>query len=428
LRTSSNRSSDDSVNVQLENVSKRYQLGAGQDSLRNLLGAWTNRLMGRNEQDVDQKYFWALNGVSFEARRGETLGLVGANGAGKTTALKLLSKITRPTTGTITLNGRFSSLIELGAGFHPDLTGRENVYLNGVILGLTRRQVHERFDDIVAFSELERFIDMPVKRYSSGMYARLGFAVAAHVDPDVMLVDEVLAVGDASFQQKCYDFLHAFVKSGRTTIFVSHNLYVIEQLCDRVIWLDHGQIAMQGTPGQVLSAYLDSQERHALSSISTIEAGTEGLRIVQVSLSDADGQEQDTFRVGEDVLVRVQYHTERPITSPHFVISISDAQGGPPLFMASMLVDGKTPTSLVGEGVVKCRFKSVPLKPRAYQVWGEVWAADRAKLLVNWQRLGAFRIVECLDGQPHEIGRGGIRHLRADAPVDVPYQWEYEAR
>ncbi len=414
------------VTVSFEDVSKRYRLGAGQDSLRGLVGSLVSRFKGREQQaDSGQGHFWALKDLSFVVRSGETLGLVGPNGAGKTTTLKLLSKVTRPTSGNITLTGHFSSLIELGAGFHPDLTGRENVFLNGVILGLTQRQVQERYNDIVAFAELERFMDMPVKRYSSGMYARLGFAVAAHVDPDVMIVDEVLAVGDASFQQKCYDFLHAYVKSGKTTIFVSHNLYVIEQLCDRVIWLEHGQMVKQGTPAEVLPAYLDSQEQHILATDHKIESSAESLEILGVNFADVEGNEKDTFQAGEDIVVQVKYRAECPVESPHFVISTADAQGGPPLFLASMLVDGQAPAKIVGEGVLKCKFKSVPLRPRAYQVWGEVWGNDRARLLVNWQRLGAFRVVDGVNGQIGVLGKGAIRHLRADAPISVPYEWEY---
>jgi lipopolysaccharide transport system ATP-binding protein len=416
---------DNSVAIRLENVSKRYRLKAGQGSLRSLIGTWGHRLLRSDKQESEQNFLWALKDVSLEVRQGEVLGIIGPNGAGKTTILKLLSKITRPTSGTITINGRSSSLIELGAGFHPELPGGENVFLNAVILGLTRTQVKQRYDDIVAFAELERFIDMPVKRYSSGMYARLGFAVAAHVDPAIMLVDEVLAVGDASFQRKCYDFIHSFVKGGKTTVFVSHNLYVIEQLCDRVIWLENGQIVMNGPPGQVLSAYLDSVDQQALTSGSPVESMDGNLRITRVSFADDKGNERDTFSFGDDVVIRVEYFAEHPVDRPHFVFAIADSQGGPSLFLASMLVDGNAPSSIEGEGVIKCRFKSVPLKQRAYQVWGEVWGADRARKLVNWQRLGVFRIAGGADSQQQRVGQGGVRHLRVSAPIHVPYEWEY---
>jgi len=413
------------VVIRLDNVSKRYSLRAGQESLRSLVGAWGSRLLRRNGSDDGQDRFWALKDLSFEVRRGEALGIIGPNGAGKTTILKLLSRITPPTSGTITIVGRSSSLIELGAGFHPDLTGRENIFLNGVILGLTRRQVKERFDQIVAFAELERFIDMPVKRYSSGMYARLGFAVAAHVDPDIMLVDEVLAVGDVGFQRKCYDFIHAFVTGGKTTIFVSHNLYVIEQLCDRVIWLDGGRIVMTGKPGQVLPAYLDHMDQQALVAKTAVESVDGHLQVAQVDFTDAAGNEREAFATGESIIVRLRYQANRPIARPHFVLGVVDAQGGPPLFLASMLVDGNAPPSIAGEGVLKCRWESVPLMPRVYYVWGEIWAEDRTRMLVKWQRLGSFRIGGGAGVQEQEVGKGSIRHQRVDAPIRVPYRWEY---
>ncbi|MCC7355147.1 MAG: ABC transporter ATP-binding protein [Anaerolineae bacterium] len=416
--------SSDAV-IRLDNVSKRYSLRAGQESLRSLVGAWGSRLLRRNGSDSGQDHFWALKDLAFEVRRGEALGIIGPNGAGKTTILKLLSRITPPTSGTITLVGRSSSLLELGAGFHPDLTGRENIFLNGVILGLTRRQIKERFDQIVAFAELERFIDMPVKRYSSGMYARLGFAVAAHVDPDIMLVDEVLAVGDAGFQRKCYDFIHAFVTGGKTTVFVSHNLYVIEQLCDRVIWLDGGQIVMAGQPGRVLPAYLDHMDQKALVSKTTAESVDGHLRVAQVDFTDAEGNRREAFTTGESITINIKYQAERPIASPHFVLGVVDAQGGPPLFLASMLVDGNVPPSIAGEGVLKCKLGSVPLMPRVYYVWGEIWAADRTRMLMKWQRLASFRVSGTGEEPQQEVGKGSIRHQRVDAPIRVPYTWDY---
>jgi ABC-type polysaccharide/polyol phosphate transport system ATPase subunit len=417
-------SSENDAIIRLDRVSKRYHLLAGQKSLREVASSWArNVLRGNGSRDTSDA-LWALRDVSFEVKRGEALGLVGLNGAGKTTILKLVSRVTRPTVGTISTHGRLSSLIELGAGFHPDLSGRENVFLNGVILGLTRRQVAQRFNDIVAFAELKPFIDIPVKRYSSGMHARLGFAVAAHVDPDMLLVDEIFAVGDASFQRKCFDYIHAFLKSGRTAIFVSHYMSVVEQLCSRVLWLDHGRVAMIGEPGQVLNAYLDSVDQQALTSATGREHRDGHLRVIAMSLADGDGHERQTFRHGEDIVITLTYSVPRPVERPHFVLAVADAQGGPPLFLASMLVDGQAPVRIAGQGSIKCRLKAVPLMPRVYAVWGEVWAADRARALLEWQRLGAFRIVD-----EHERLRqtqpGGIRHVRVDGPVRVPYEWEF---
>ncbi|MBP1685798.1 MAG: transporter related protein [Deltaproteobacteria bacterium] len=416
-------SSENDAIIRLDRVSKRYHLLAGQKTLREVASTWARNVLRGNGRGDTSDALWALRDVSFEVKRGEALGLVGLNGAGKTTILKLISRVTRPTVGTVSAHGRLSSLIELGAGFHPDLSGRENVFLNGVILGLTRRQVAQRFDDIVAFAEMKPFIDIPVKRYSSGMHARLGFAVAAHVDPDILLVDEIFAVGDASFQRKCYDYIHGFLKSGRTAIFVSHYMSVVEQLCSRVLWLDHGRVAMIGEPGRVLNAYLDSVDQRALMSATGHEHRHNYLRVIGMRLADGDGQERQTFRHGEDIVITIQYSVPGPVERPHFVLAVADAQGGPPLFLASMLVDGQAPVRIAGQGSIKCRLKAVPLMPRVYAVWGEVWGADRTRALLEWQRLGAFRIVE-EDDRPREMQPGGIRHVRVDGPVRVPYEWE----
>ena len=413
--------------IRLERVSKRYHPMAGQGSVRDVVGSLAARLLHRNGTADRRDVLWALRDVSVEVKRGQSLGIVGRNGAGKTTILKLLARITQPTSGSVRTDGRLSSLIELGAGFHPDLTGRENTLLNGVMLGLTRRQVQQRFDDIVAFAELERFIDMPVKRYSSGMQARLGFAIAAHVDPDILIVDEVLAVGDASFQRKCFDHIHKFVNGQRTVVFVSHNLYVIEQLCDRAIWLENGRIAAVGTPAEVLGTYLDHVDQHALTSNAPVDSFAGQLRVTQVDFSDANGRVKDTFTSGEEIVARIKYDAPSSFERPHFVLAVTDAQGGAPLFLASMLVDGNTPARIEGEGVLRCRFKSVPLMPRVYAVWGEVWGADRARILLKWQRLGAFRIAGESDEHTQKIDRGSVRHVRVDGPVRVPYEWEHSS-
>ena len=234
--------------IRFAHVSKRYLLG----SFAALRSLFQGRLSGHRQ---GRQVFWALRDVSFDLEPGESLGIIGPNGAGKTTALKLLSRITRPSEGSVEVAGRTACLIQLGAGFHPELTGRENVYLNAAILGLNRREVDERLSDIVDFSGLKRFIDTPVKRYSSGMYVRLGFAVAAHVEPQVLLVDEVLSVGDASFRRKCLDKMRELAKNGTTRVFVSHNLHLVRETCDHVLLLVDGQIRAQGDPDSVIAEY-----------------------------------------------------------------------------------------------------------------------------------------------------------------------------
>ena len=248
--------------IRVTGLGKRYELGRGLDPYRTLREALVERVGGmleairpRGGREASQA-FWALRDVSFEIGQGEAVALIGGNGAGKSTLLKLLSRVTAPTTGRVEMYGRLGSLLEVGTGFHPDLTGRENVFLNGAILGMRRTEIAARFDDIVAFAEVERFIDTPVKRYSSGMYLRLAFAVAAHLEPEVLLVDEVLAVGDAAFQRKCLGKMGDVASQGRTVLFVSHNMAAVQRLCSRTLWLKSGEVVEDGPTGSVVSHYL----------------------------------------------------------------------------------------------------------------------------------------------------------------------------
>jgi lipopolysaccharide transport system ATP-binding protein len=241
----------------VDHVSKRFARGEMHDSLRDLIPALFSRLTGSANAGAAKNKFWALNDVSFQLNHGEAFGIIGSNGAGKSTILKLITGIMKPTSGRIEVNGRLSALIEVGAGFHPDLTGRENIYLNGTILGMKRAEIDRKFDAIVEFSGLADFIDTPVKRYSTGMYARLGFSVAAHVDPDILIVDEVLSVGDVVFQNRCLERMNAIMRSGATVIFVSHNLRAIAELCPRSILLERGKVIAEGPSQRVLAEYLE---------------------------------------------------------------------------------------------------------------------------------------------------------------------------
>jgi lipopolysaccharide transport system ATP-binding protein len=246
------------VALQMDHVYKMFRKGETFSSLRDLVPALSGKMFqGRELSDNDKREFWALQDLSFEVKRGEAFAIIGNNGAGKSTALKILSRIMKPTKGHMVVNGRLSALIEVSAGFHQDLTGRENIFLNGTILGMTKREIAAKFDQIVAFSGLEEFIDTPVKRYSSGMYARLGFSVAAHVDPDVLIVDEVLSVGDYVFQRKCMDRMKEAVNSGVTVLFVSHNLKAIAEFCTRALLLDKGKTVAIGPVEEVISVYLN---------------------------------------------------------------------------------------------------------------------------------------------------------------------------
>ena len=253
--------------LDVRGVSKKFRRGELFDSLRDLVPNMGRRLFGRDTSNDDPREFWALEDVSFSVERGEAFGIIGANGAGKSTILKLLTRIIRPTHGTIRVNGRLSALIEVSAGFHPDLTGRENIFLNAAILGMSREEIRRRFDAIVDFSGLEEFIDTPVKRYSSGMYSRLGFSVAAHSEPDVLLVDEVLSVGDYLFQRKCIDRMEHVVSSGATVVFVSHNLREVTNLCGRSLLLEHGRVQMIGPTSDVVSLYLKRGQKNRVTDL-----------------------------------------------------------------------------------------------------------------------------------------------------------------
>ncbi|MBK8226863.1 MAG: ABC transporter ATP-binding protein [Flavobacteriales bacterium] len=286
--------------IQVEDLRKRYRLGVmGSDLLAEEAAALWGRMRGRTdaikkrrapegEQRVGD-YFWSLQGVSFEVRRGEMLGIIGRNGAGKSTLLKLLSRISLPTEGTIRMRGKVSSLLEVGTGFHPELTGRENIYLNGAILGMRKAEINRKLDQIIAFSGIEHHLDSPIKRYSSGMKVRLGFSVAAHLDPEILIVDEVLAVGDAEFQRKCLGSMREVASSGRTILFVSHNLVSLQSLCTRAIWLEKGRLRAEGPTDELVRDYLlVSTHQHSAQEWAEGKGpGTEDLRLVSVrAISD----------------------------------------------------------------------------------------------------------------------------------------------
>ena len=282
--------------VSIQGVGKLYGLGERRPvfhgTLRDSLLARLRSPLGKGAAVNPAETFWALRDVSFDVVPGEIIGLIGRNGAGKSTLLKILSRITTPTEGRIELYGRVGSLLEVGTGFHPELTGRENIYLNGAILGMGRREIDRKFDAIVEFSELERFLDTPVKRYSSGMYMRLGFAVAAHLDPEIMVVDEVLAVGDAQFQKKCLGKIGEVARGGRTVFFVSHNMAAVETLCRKVVWLDHGAVLDIGSSSDIIDDYLkDWQKGASHEEWADVESapGNDNVRLRRVAIIATDG-------------------------------------------------------------------------------------------------------------------------------------------
>jgi lipopolysaccharide transport system ATP-binding protein len=304
-----------SAAITAEGLSKQYQLGRLQQAygtLRESLTRTAKRMTGVEHQ-AEKEYIWALRDVSFQVDTGEVLGVIGRNGAGKSTLLKVLTRITTPTTGRATIRGRVGSLLEVGTGFHPELTGRENIFLNGSILGMKRREIQSKIGEIIEFSGVDRFIDTPVKRYSSGMYVRLAFSVAAHLEPEILLVDEVLAVGDAEFQQRCLGRMEDLSGSGRTILFVSHNMQAVNQLCDRAILLESGSVAVDGPAGEVVTEYLRSSH----GTGSRIEwpdetaPGDDLIRLRSVRIVDEDGESIDSSDVRRPVGIEIGFRVLR---------------------------------------------------------------------------------------------------------------------
>ncbi|MEP7213401.1 MAG: ABC transporter ATP-binding protein [Acidobacteriota bacterium] len=306
--------------IKVENLSKLYHIGESEhDSLRDVIVG----LFKRSANKRDATELWALKDVSFEVKQGETLGIIGRNGAGKSTLLKILSRITKPTSGTAEIHGRVGSLLEVGTGFHNELTGRENIYLNGAILGMKRTEIDTRFDEIVAFSEIEKFLDTPVKHYSSGMYMRLAFSVAAHLEPEVLIVDEVLAVGDVGFQRKCLKKMREVGESGRTVLFVSHDMQSMVRLCDRVIWLRDGSVVRDGATLDVVGDYLHAQSQvGAERSWDNLEdaPGDEYTKLRHVRVCDEAGATVSSIDIRRPVTVEMTYDVVKPgiVIVPNF--------------------------------------------------------------------------------------------------------------
>jgi lipopolysaccharide transport system ATP-binding protein len=371
--------------ISIEQLSKRYRLGAGKaggyrtlrESVMEGLAASWNRLRrsrcapGRDGASSSEE-LWALKDVSLEVQPGEVLGVIGRNGAGKSTLLKVLSRITSPTSGQIDLCGRVGSLLEVGTGFHPELTGRENVYLNGAILGMGRREVARKFDDIVEFAEVERFLDTPVKRYSSGMYTRLAFAVASHLEPEILIVDEVLAVGDAAFQKKCLGKMGQVSRQGRTVLFVSHNMTAVKSLCTRATLLEGGRVTLDGDVDEVVNRYLEAGSDMARTGIIPEEAPRyqdvlDEACCRSVRLTDRAGQEVSQLYFGQPFRVHVTCDLLKDIPDGHFEMSIS-TRDGIQVTYSTTLDGGRGPLFLArGRHEITAEF-DVALLPREYTI------------------------------------------------------------
>jgi lipopolysaccharide transport system ATP-binding protein len=312
-----------SVAISVENLAKEYKLGLTVSDFWTVQKQFVGRLLRREHaDDGSDDTIWALDDVSFDVRPGEVLGIVGRNGAGKSTLLKILSRITEPTRGQATIHGRVGSLLEVGTGFHPELTGRDNVYLNGAVLGMTRAEVRRKFDEIVAFAEIDRFIDTPVKRYSSGMYVRLAFAVAAHLEPEILIVDEVLAVGDVGFQRKCLGKMNAAARSGRTVLFVSHNMGAIAELCSRAILLEQGRIRADGEVQEVLERYSQVVSEHA-RLVQIAPDPSAPAAILAVGLENGAGEPTTSFDLADEIVITIRYSVPRRIDGLQLTVTLA---------------------------------------------------------------------------------------------------------
>ena len=354
--------------ISVENVSKSYRLGQiGGGTLKADVSRWWAMLRGKPDPNLkigeehlarrmgDQ--FWALDDVSFEVKQGEVLGIIGRNGAGKSTLLKILSQVTTPTSGQIKIKGRIASLLEVGTGFNPEMTGRENVFLNGAILGMTKAEIRKNFDAIVAFSGVEEFIDTPVKRYSSGMYVRLAFAVAAHLEPEILIVDEVLAVGDAEFQKKCIGKMQDVSKHGRTVIFVSHSMSAVAQLCNRGVLFKDGRLLLDAEVSKVINAHLGDaivslNGEFDLTKHSSRSAQSQPI-IRKIKLCKADGTPRAHFFPDETCVIQIEYEFKEPVKNPRWAISIEDYQGRRIMTFASYFQDNNVSESS-GRGAIRC--------------------------------------------------------------------------
>jgi ABC-type polysaccharide/polyol phosphate transport system ATPase subunit len=397
------------------NVSKRFAFthDAPQSVLESFIGVFSRRRQTDTPKDL-----WAVRGVSFDIMPGQCVGIIGRNGSGKSTLLKLIARIIQPTTGEIMVRGRVSALLELGAGFHPDLTGRENIYLNASVLGLDKRETEKLFEEIVAFSELGEFIDMPVKHYSSGMYMRLGFSVAIHVQPDILIVDEILAVGDQNFQAKCIDRIMEMKRAGVTILFISHDLGNVSELCTDVIWLNKGEVRLIGPTDHVLAHYQEHLFQRAGEQLTWENDrrgfrrwGTRQIEIDEVRLLDNDGHEGTIFCTGDSFTVELAYTAHEPIVEPEFGLAIHRHDGvhvtGP-----NTRAGGLELGVIEGPGVVRYTIERLPLLPGRYQL--TVAAHDSVDPIAYdyHEEAYSFRVVE-----------GGTAETEGLVALDATWKW-----
>ncbi len=405
--------------VSVRGLSKSYVIAHNMNRPTNLRETIVDRFrhpLGNGGQD--HELFWAIKNMDFDIRAGEVVGIIGRNGAGKSTLLKILSRTTWPTTGEIDIHGRVSSLLEVGTGFHPELTGRENIYLNGTILGMSRREIGRKFDEIVAFSGVEKFIDTPVKRYSSGMYVRLAFAVAAHLDSEMLIVDEVLAVGDVAFQEKCLGQMQRNASHGRTILFISHNMASIQQLCNRCIWLKSGELVADGSPRDVVREYLSSMKERSNTSVRDWEdRETNGqARILSLEAVDPTDGTNGCVHFGGTLRLSIEAEFYEPVVDPGFGVMVHTIEGEPILDIRSSHA-GYRMKRVQGRVKVHANVERVGLHPGEYLL--SPWTSDAAcKQDLDW-------VKHCCTLQVHPApGPAGVIRLYPEwGKYWIPSAW-----
>jgi lipopolysaccharide transport system ATP-binding protein len=405
----------------VDKLSKRYQLGeAGYRTLREALMALPQRFRGKQRKPSEG--LWALKEISFKVREGEVIGIIGRNGAGKSTLLKVLSKITYPTSGTVTVNGRVAALLDVGTGFHHELTGRENILLSASILGMKRSEVLKQFDSIVSFAGVDtKFIDTPVKRYSSGMRVRLAFSVAAHLVTDILLVDEILAVGDVVFQKKCLGAMDNLRERGRTIFFVSHNMAAVEHLCSRAIWIDNGQVKLDGSPREVLEAYIRSvavvqQAKLDLGSIQA-RAGNGEARLTAVEFLTHDGEPLKMVRSGQEMIIRLHYFAKVPIANPTFILKMFTELGTMLTEMNTWMTDCEIPVIEAGSGYIDLEIDFLNLMPGRYPIS----VALAGTWPTYYDRLDHCAVLEVEPSNFYKTGKGIERRFGI---IFLPCRWK----